>query len=392
MQTNRRLTRVTSGAFLAHFAAFGLIAAYGALLREVELSAGLSRAEAALILSLPSALLLFLSAYTGRLADRFGAGRIVLLGATLSAAGLALPVIDASASTYVIGLGVLTGLGGASLFVPSLVAVDHSSSPDERPRQIGFAAAGTSVGIIVEPLLVAFFVQEWSRSAALVALGFLTLGAGALGAMLLGMGSGAAASVATPEAVVPLQDAELRSLRRLRLAGAIVGFAYYVPLVHLPALGEHRGLSALSAAGLVAAMGAANLLGRATSGPIGLIAGLGRTLRFSILGLSITLIGLGLITGFQWLLVLAILYGTLAGAFVVLYPARSREIAETSSPGLVIGRMYQSLALGAVLGPVAVGILFDASGSYDGGFLLLGCVSLVSILVLTLPSSLLPKR
>ncbi len=85
--------------------------------------------------------------FTGAMADKFGAGRIALIGAGFYACGLTLVAAYPSAITVFFGIGILTGLGVACAGAGTVLsAVARAVPPEQRGNAMGLASAGGSVG------------------------------------------------------------------------------------------------------------------------------------------------------------------------------------------------------------------------------------------------------
>jgi MFS family permease len=88
----------------------------------------------------------------------------------------------------------------------------------------------------------------------------------------------------------------------------------------------------------------------------------------------------------QWSLALfALLFGAAYGGFVALVPALTADYFGGKSMGAILGALYTAAALGALLGPVLAGAVYDARASYVLPILLgvvmngaaAGCVALL---------------
>ena len=85
--------------------------------------------------------------FAGALADRLGTGRVALGGAAIYAVGLLMPAIHPSATTLIIGIGILTGLGTAAAGAGTVLGAVARAVPEHRRGDaLGLASAGGSVG------------------------------------------------------------------------------------------------------------------------------------------------------------------------------------------------------------------------------------------------------
>ena len=122
---------------------------------------------------------------TGALADRFGAGRAVLVGGLFYVVGLVLMGMAETPLGLSLSAGVLIGLGlSGTSFSVLLAAVGRAATPEKRSMAMGIAAAAGSFGQFIM-LPGTLGLMEWlGWSAALLALGALVALIVPLGAAL----------------------------------------------------------------------------------------------------------------------------------------------------------------------------------------------------------------
>lgn len=111
--------------------------------------------------------------FTGALADKHGAGRVMAGGALLFSAGLALPALFPGVFTILFGIGLLTGLGVSCTGTgAALAAVGRAVPPERRGEMIGLASAGGSLG---QAAMVPLAQSLLGSLGAVVTLGILAL-------------------------------------------------------------------------------------------------------------------------------------------------------------------------------------------------------------------------
>lgn len=361
--------RAIGAAFIAHITAFGVLAAFSSLVRPVAASASVGRGAAALATSLPVALLLGLSRRAGRLADAKGSQPLILGGGAVAAIALAGSALAAQSLTGLLLCGVGIGVGMSGLFVPSLSLVEDAVDAPRRAPSIGIAATGSAIGSLLIPPIAWLLVSQNGLAAALTLLSVVTL-VGALGSV-------ACAGARTLRAGAPMPSvvdgSAANSLLRLRLVAIAASPAYYIPLAHLGAAAHDASLSVPL---VLMAVGASNAAGRLTA------ASLYR--RLGVLALGLGCVGLALssamlMAGRTGALVAgaAVVYGFGSGVFVVLLPTRALETSPRD-PGDVIGAVYSTMAVGALLAPVIAGAAFDRAADYAAAVAVAGVLALVS--------------
>ena len=134
--------------------AMGVRQSFGLFLPQMSVDIGISRSDFGLAMALQNLLFGLVQPFVGAIADKHGAGRVVLAGALLYALGL----IGAAFATDAIGLhisfGIFIGMAqSATTFVVVLGAVGRVVSPEKRSGAFGIVTAGGSLGqFLVVPL------------------------------------------------------------------------------------------------------------------------------------------------------------------------------------------------------------------------------------------------
>jgi len=166
-------------------------------------------------------------------------------------------------------------------------------------------------------------------------------------------------------------------------------FCVELIFVHIAPQATEVGISAATAANILAVIGISGTAGRVTIGTTS--DRIGNRLAMTI---SCTLISIAL----MWLLaakevwmfyLFAAGFGFSYGGVVTLLPGITAELFGLSSHGAILGIvMFSGVTFGAALGPVLAGGIFDVTGSYYLAFLIsagLGIIATVLTLFLRAP-------
>lgn len=223
----------------------------------------------------------------GAVADRYGPGRVLLVGALLLAAGCALTPFVSSAWQLTATLGFLLAAGaGAGSFSTLIGASAQRIAPHKQAIAAGFINAGGSLGQVVFAPLNQFLIATVGWAAALYTMAVAALVTIPLARPLTRKPPPAdrTASVETP---LPSRSPALAtpiatSLReQLRIAARdrsywllhagffTCGFHIAFLVTHLPGEVNLCGLPAQVAADSLAIIGAANIAGSLTAGWLG---------------------------------------------------------------------------------------------------------------------------
>lgn len=375
--------------FLATFTVFGVAYSFGPFFGPMAAEFGAGSGATSAVFSITACLYFLLGAVSGRATDRFGPRPVLIVGAVAMGAGLA-----GTAGVDRLWLGYVTygsgvGIGVACGYVPML-AVVGGWFEERRSLALGIAVAGVGVGTLaVAPLAGALIARIGWRAT------YLVFAAGSTVLLLV-----CAALVRRP----PHDPDEQRHLSVGRAARTpafaslygstlLLSLALFVPFVFLPPFAEARGVGKVAAAALVGIIGGTSVVGRLALGAVGDRIGRIRTYQacFFIVAASFPI---WLVTDrYAWLVVFAVVMGFGYGGFIALNPAVVAELYGVRGLGSLIGVLYTSAALGALVGTPAAGMVIDRTGSYDVAIIAafaLSALSFLALLPLSRPDAAVP--
>ncbi len=309
--------------------------------------------------------------FAGGIADRFGASRVMMAGATCYALGLALMAHATTPGMLDISAGALIGLGLSGCSFNLVIGAFGKLLP-ESWRSLAFGA-GTAAGsfgqFLYSPIGVALMDHFGWQTAITIFAGVTML--------ILPLSLALAtprASGATPAAALPPQSfrhamAEAfghRSYVLLVLGFFTCGFQLAFVTVHLPSYLIDRGLSAQIGGWTLATIGLFNIVGSLTAGYLGnrmpkryilSIIYFARALSiiaFVLLPASpVTTLIFGAVTGLLWLSTVPPTSGLVAVMFGTRWLA------------MLFGFAFFSHQVGGFLGVLLGGFVFERWGSYD---------------------------
>jgi MFS family permease len=304
--------------------------------------------------------------FTGALADRFGAAKVVFIGGILYAAGLALMSLADSPASLSLSAGLLIGMGlSGTTFSIILGVVGRALPPEKRSMGMGLASAAGSFGQFAMLPGTLGLIGWLGWSMALVALGLLVAFILPLVAML----KDKPVPVATGDQTLreALHEACTHSGFWLLAFGFFVcGFQVVFIGVHLPAYLVDQHLPATVGTTVLALIGLFNVFGTYIAGWLGgrmskprLLTGL-YLLRAVVIVLFLwapltqtTAYLFGISMGLLWLSTVPLTNGTVATLF---------GVRNLSMLGGIVFLFHQ---LGAFLGGWLGGVVYDHMGNYD---------------------------
>jgi MFS family permease len=354
-----RSWRMVAATFVALFAVYGVAYSFGAFFKPMAAEFGARRGATSAVFSITVLVWCVLGPVTGHLSDRFGPRIVVVTGAVGMGVGLALTsLIDRLWLGYLsYGLGV--GVGVACAYVP-MVAVVGGWFLRRRNTALGIAVAGIGFGTVCGAPIAAALIAHlgWRVTYLVFAI--------ASTAILLGC----AWIVERPPVHVTVSRVQLRDALRspafgfLYASSVTVSIVIFVPFVYLPSFAHDHGASEFASAALVGIVGASSVAGRMGLGSMADRAGVVRLYQVSFLVLALSY-GLWLAAAsYPMMVVFAIVMGAGYGGYVALSPAVVAHLFGTQRMGTMLGALYTSGGIGAMVGPPMVGVIIDRTGSY----------------------------
>ena len=366
MADNRPLVvLLAGGAVLA--LALGIRQAFGLFLAPMSSDLGWGREVFAMAIAIQNILWGLTQPLFGAAADRWGGGRVTVLGGLLYAGGLWLMATADTPGMLYLSTGVMIGmaLSGTS-FAVVLGAIGRAYPPEKRSFALGIASAYGSFGqFALVPMGQAFIGSiGWQQTLVYVAL--LALVTVALAVPLSGK----------PQ---PVADEAKQTLRAaLKLAGAHSGYLYLTAgffvcgfhitfiATHMPAYLGDRGLTPGQGAAALMLIGLFNIVGSAACGWLGGRYSKKWTLSAVYLARSVIILGLLYLPFSEWTAyVFAASMGLLWLGTVPLTSGLVAQIFGPQNLGALFGIVFFSHQAGAFLGVWLGGYVFDLTGNYD---------------------------
>lgn len=306
--------------------------------------------------------------FTGAFADRFGAGRVILVGAVLYALGLWGMSGAATPLMLTLSTGMLIGLAlSATSFSVILGAVGRVVPDAQRPMAMGLVSAAGSLGQFLMLPGVLGMIRGVGWQGALIGLAILAL-------MMLPF-----AAMVRVRAAPPLQNTPAQTLPQalgeafsrpdfwlLSLGFFVCGFQLVFIGLHLPAYLVDQQLPATVGTTVLALVGLFNIVGTWLAGWLG-----SRLFRAGLLA-WIYLLRSVVIVLFLWLPLTpwsAYLFGMAMGVLWLSTVPLTNSIVATifgvRNLSMLGGIVFLFHQVGSFAGGWLGGYLFDRTGSYE---------------------------
>ncbi len=307
--------------------------------------------------------------FAGMVADRFGAFKVIVLGAALYALGL---VGMAHANTpllFTLSTGVLIGVAQAgTTYAVVYGVIGRNVSADKRSWAMGITAAAGSFGQFLMVPTEGFLISHFGWQEALSLLGFAALLMAPLAWGLREPGFAGSAPPPREQTIVQaLREAFKYPSFQLLMAGYFVcGFQVVFIGVHMPSYLRDKGLSPQVASYALALIGLFNVFGTYAAGVLGQKIPKKNILAFIYLARAVT-ISVFLIAPLSptSVYVFSSVMGLLWLSTIPPTNATVAQIFGVAHLSMLGGFVFFSHQIGSFLGVWLGGYLYDKTGSYD---------------------------
>lgn len=386
--------------FLILTVAWGIHNSFGVFLQPVLVEFGWTRAMTSSAFSLCTFLLGLLGIVAGRLTDKLGPRIVVTVcGLFLGLGYLLISQISAIWQLYIFyGVIIGTGISCGLVPLPSTVARWFVM---RRGMMTGIIISGAGVGQMIMPPIAMLLISTYNWRASYIIIGlialiciipaaqFLKRDPAQMGLLPYGEREGKKEDLRPSVDGFNLREAVHTTQFWVLCAMQFCHYFFVVTvLVHIVIYAIGLGISAASAANILAINGGGGVMGRIVMGSVADRIGNKRGLMIGFVLMSCAFL-LFLAAKKLWLLYLcSIIFGFAYGNQRVLFSPIVAELFGLSSHGTILGITVFVGTIGGAVGPVVAGRIFDVTRSYELAFLMCALLS-VTGLVLTL---LLKKR
>ncbi len=349
---------------------FGPRSTLGLFLSPMSAANGWGRDVFALALALQMLLWGMAQPFVGAIADRFGAVRVMWIGAALYAAGLAGMAFATSQGALILSAGFLVGFGLAGTSFTVVIGAFGKLLPvNWRSLSFGVGTAASSFGqFLFSPLAVGLNQTfDWHYTLLIFAVMVFAIMPLSLVLALPRDADGSAQTSASQSVKQALREAlSHRSYVLLILGYFTCGFQVFFITVHLPAYLVDRGLSVDVGAWTIGLIGLFNIFGSITAGYLGDKVPKRFILATIYLLRSLAILVFILIPPSP--LTSAIFGATIGLLWLSTIPPTQALVAVmfgTRWLTMLAGLAFFSHQVGGFLGVWLGGILYERSGSYD---------------------------
>lgn len=345
----------------------GLRQVMGLYMKPVTMDLGIGRQYFSLAIAIANLVWGIAAPFVGSVSDRYGTGRVAVMGALTTAGGLYAMYVGQSEGMLMVA-GVLLGLGVAGAGINAMVgAVARAAPSDKRTEAIAALGMGSGLGILIALPYAHVLIEYLGWRTSLLALLATSLAILPLAAAIAGKPKAPTAESANQSVREALTQAfRLPSYFLLNAGFFVCGFHLAFFGTHLPAYVADQGLDPKVSVIALICVGVGNLLGTWAAGQstrfmpkrygLAVIYGARAVVFLGFLFLPITpvtVITLSLLLGVLWLSTIPLTSGLVGTFFGPQWMT------------MLYGVVFLSHQIGAFLGAWSAGLVFDATKSYD---------------------------
>ncbi len=376
-----------------------LIYSFGVFLKPLTAEFDWDRGALSGALSVSLLLTGLLAIFTGRLSDKYGPRILVTLYGLLAGIGfLLMSQINSLWQVYLI-LGLLVGIGGSCCFTPVVSTVPRWFA-QKAGIAVGVAVTGFGLGGAIWPPFTQWLIDTYDWRQAFVVLGLITLivviplaqfmkhSPQRTGLKPYGSNRAIENKQSLSPAIEGLSFTQAIKTGRFWVVGVILfGFYFGCSTItaHIVPYVSDIGVSKVVAASILSIVAGTSISGRLSMGLISDKVG-GRLALSACLAIAASALVWLLFSKEVWMFyVFAVVFGFAYGGIVPLQAVIGVELFGLSSLGMILGGFFLCATVGAALGPIIAGSIFDVTGSYSLALLIiviLGALTVIFSLVL----------
>jgi MFS family permease len=384
---------VVVATFIIQILMFGPRASYGVFFKPTEAEFGWSRALISGAYSISAIVQGVTGIIMGGLNDRFGPRVVITLCGLLLGLGFWLMAwVNAPWQLYLFYV-VIVGTGMGGIFAPQFSTIARWFVK-RRGVMTGIVIAGGGTGGIIIPPVSNWLISAYGWRDAYAITGVTVLVIIILAAQFLrrdpakmrqapyGENTGREQELNLDAEGLSFKEA-IRTSQFWMTVTVVFCFGLDVSItrVHLVPHVIDLGISAATAANILAASGGALVVGSILLGMVADRIGNRQTLVICFILISAALFWL-LIARETWMFYLfAIIIGLATGAGAMLEPPLVAELFGIKSHGLLLGIIECSTTIGSAVGPFITGYIFDVRGSYQLAFLICAATGVVGLIL-----------
>ncbi len=371
---------------------WGSLTAFGVFFKPMLEEFGWTRAMTASAYSLSWILQGLTAIAMGKLNDKFGPRLTITIGGVLVGLGYLLMSQMDALWKFFLFYGVIIGIGMGTGFVPVTSTIARWFFA-RRGLMMGIVMAGGGMGTLLVPPVASQLVASYGWRVSylimggavliiiLVAAQFLRRDPSKMGLQPYGQNRSGEQEMRMEARSLSLREAVItRQFWMFSGLSFCLGFSAYVVIVHIVPHMLDLGASDAVAASLLSTAGVGTIPGRLLLGILGDRIGNRNTAAIGFIIMAVALFPLAAAKQLWLLYIIAVIFGV-AFAAGVTHPPLIADLFGLGAHGVLLGLTTIGYTIGAAVGPVVGGYIFDVAHSYQAAFVLSGFLAVIGLIL-----------
>lgn len=386
---------VVAIAFVIMLLAYGVRTSFGVFFKPMLAEFGWSRGLTSGAVTLSLLVQGVWGIVMGRVNDRIGSRWVASLCCLLLGSGLMLMSITGYSWQLYLFYGLIVGAGMGGVFV-ALVSTVARWFIKTRGTMTGIVLAGIGAGTLIVAPVSNWLISVHGWRLSYIIVGGVVLIVGVSISQFLRRDPAKAGLAAYGQAEVTrnsVSDVKGLSLKEAVRTGqfwmvslifACIGYCTFTITVHLVPHITDLGISTATAANIMAVTGVLQSMGGIVLGIAADKIGSKRVIAISLILVSAALFWLVPITTAIVFYLFGIVYSFGIGGGTAMESTATAELFGMKSHGVILGAISFGFTVGAAVGPLVTGYLFDLTGSYQLAFLICAAFGVIGFLLTAL--------
>jgi MFS family permease len=331
--------------------------------------------------------------YMGRVNDKAGSRLVITICCFFTGLGILLMAVTHYSWQLYIFYGLIVGVGMGGVFVALLSTVTRWFVK-RRGLMTGIVLAGIGVGTVTLAPVSNWLISIYGWRLSNVIIGGTVLIIGVLAAQFLRRNP---AKVGQPtydqterKEPAAVQDAEGISLKKAAVTWqfwstwfifALLGYCTFTITIHLVPHITDLGISAATAAAILAVTGGVSSIGGILLGLLADKIGNRNVIIISLILVSAALLCLVQFSSVMMFYLFAIVYSLGIGGGTAMESTITADLFGMKAHGAILGFISFGFTVGGAIGPLLTGYLFDLNENYTMAFIVCAVIGIIGIIL-----------
>jgi MFS family permease len=330
---------------------------------------------------------------TGKLTDRFGPKMVIITCACFLGIGYSLmSQINTGWHLYLL-FGLIVGIGMGGCLVP-LTSTIARWFVKRRGMMTGIVLAGSSVGSMIMPPVARWLIATYGWRTSYIIMGIIALVFIIAAAQFLKRDPGKAGLLPDGKTELRIESLDLQatdfslsqSIRSKQFWMMFIilictAFCSFTVMIHIVLHARGLGISVVNAANMLVIIGGVSLASTVIVGCIGDRIGYKLAYTICFIVNSVAFFGLVAVQEAWILYPFAVIFSFgYGGARAVMSPLVA-QLFGLGSLGTILGGLHFSATIGAAIGPLLAGWIFDITNNYQPAWLVCGILMAICVII-----------